>query len=264
MSKLRISLMVVAALAVSLLAGLTRSEPQKRSEPAPFGIDQRVPWTTSKIAGAPEPPDPFTTAQAYAGVKLDRPTHIEISPDGKRWFISEQFGKILSISATDDSAKAEPFLDIRQHDSTDAKTSDRRQIWSMTFHPKYAENGFVYVCYLETKPQPNRNRIVRYTVSPDARKAQVPTADPASEFLIADWPAYEDHFGGCLKFGPDGYLYFSAGDGSGYADGNQSGQDLSDFNASMMRIDVEHADKGKAYASPKDNPFVDLHGARPE
>src|SRR5436305_1799253 len=82
-----------------------RCEPQKRSEPAPFGLDRRIPWTTSKIAGAPEPPDPFTTAPAYANLKFDRPLHIEISPDGKRWFVCEHFGKIYSIPTAGDTAK---------------------------------------------------------------------------------------------------------------------------------------------------------------
>jgi hypothetical protein len=66
--------------------------------------------------------------------------------------------------------------------------------------------------------------------------------------------AYEDHFGGCLRFGPDGMLYFSVGDGSGYADGFQSGQDLSDFNASILRIDVDHPDHGKPTAYPRTTP----------
>jgi uncharacterized repeat protein (TIGR03806 family) len=81
---------------------------------------------------------------------------------------------------------------------------------------------------------------------------------------VCEWPAGEDHFGGCLAFGTDGMLYFSAGDGSGYADGNQTGQNIGDLNASLMRVDVDHAEAGKPYAVPADNPFVGVPGARPE
>jgi uncharacterized repeat protein (TIGR03806 family) len=261
MSKIRILLICVAAALLSLAGGLTRSEPLKDKDSAPFGLDHRVAWTTSKIVGAPEPPDPFTTSRQFPELKFDRPTHIEVGPDGKRWFICEQNGKIFSIPTSGNVRTPDLFLDVRQ---ADPRAADKRQIWSMTFHPNFAENGYLYVCYLESKPQPSRNRIVRYTVSPEARKAAVMTADRASEYLILEWLAYEDHFGGCLKFGPDGFLYFSAGDGSGYADGNQSGQDLSDFNASLLRIDVDHADKGKTYAIPKDNPFVDRANTKAE
>ena len=53
-------------------------------------------------------------------------------------------------------------------------------------------------------------------------------ADPTSEKIIFDWPT-GGHNGGCLKFGPDGYLYIVTGDGSGIADSLQTGQDLSDL-----------------------------------
>ena len=41
-------------------------------------------------------------------------------------------------------------------------------------------------------------------------------------------------------------------------------QDVSNLFGCILRIDVDNADKGKQYAVPKDNPFVDLENARPE
>lgn len=234
------------------------------SQPQPFGLAADLHWSSSHVVGAPDPPSPFTTRQVNPDLKLDRPLDIQISSDGKRWFISQEQGLIYTIPADRDTTKADLFLDLRVQDPRDPKANERRRIWSLTFHPKYAENGYVYVCFLEYKPQPSRCRIARYTVKPADRTAAVPTCSSDSEFIVCEWLSYEDHFGGCLRFGPDGMLYFSVGDGSGYADGNESGQDLSDFNASLLRIDVDHADKGKSYAVPKDNPFVNLPGARPE
>ena len=68
------------------------------------------------------------------------------------------------------------------------------------------------------------------------------------------------------EFGPDGFLYASAGDGSPPSppDMFNSGQDISDFRASILRIDVDREADGKPYAIPPDNPFVATAGAAPE
>jgi uncharacterized repeat protein (TIGR03806 family) len=226
------------------------------AEPAPANaLGKRQPWTTSRVVGSPEPPSPFRSERAYPELRFDRPVDLEMMPDGQRWLVCEHQGTVQSF-ANDAKAKSfDAFLDIRPKPPRGS-----RQLWSLAFHPQFATNRFVYLCYHEDKPDPPRCRISRFVVD---RKSP-PTADPASEFIVCEWLAGEDHWGGCLKFGRDGFLYFSVGDGSGYADGNSSGQDLSDFQASILRIDVDHADKGKAYAVPRDNPFVDRPGIRPE
>ena len=61
-------------------------------------------------------------------------------------------------------------------------------------------------------------------------------------------------------------LYISTGDA---ADPNppdpfNTGQDISDLLSSILRIDVDRKDQGRNYAVPKDNPFVEMKGARPE
>ena len=85
----------------------------------------------------------------------------------------------------------------------------------------------------------------------------------ATDEKLLDWLA-GGHNGGCLRFGPDGYLYFSTGDGSGWSDWNVTGQKISDLLASILRIDVDHTDGDLPYAVPKDNPFVDVEDARGE
>jgi len=239
------------------------SIPVLRSEPTaadkPFGIDTRVPFASSKVVGSPEPPHPYRTIPAFAKLKFANPTDLAISPLDDAWLMTEQHGTIRRFANSPDATETTPFLDIRGKN----KQHDGRQIWSSTFHPKYAENGWIYVAYHDTTPKPPRCRVVRYTAKPiDGKTAMV--CDPASEFIVVEWQAGEDHWGGCLKFGPDGCLYFSAGDGSSYADGFQTGQDISDLNASILRIDVDRSDLLRPYTIPKDNPFVDLKGARGE
>src|SRR4029077_8317732 len=69
-----------------------------------------------------------------------------------------------------------------------------------------------------------------------------------------------------IRFGPEGYLYISTGDGAGPdpPDPLNTGQDISDVLSSILRIDVGQADNGKAYRIPSDNPFISTPGAHPE
>lgn len=92
-----------------------------------------------------------------------------------------------------------------------------------------------------------------------------PTIDPASETTILTWWS-GGYNGCCLKFGPDGCLYISTGDGSppNPPDGKRAGQDVSNLRSSILRIDVDHSDGERNYRTPADNPFVDLNGARGE
>jgi putative heme-binding domain-containing protein len=69
-----------------------------------------------------------------------------------------------------------------------------------------------------------------------------------------------------VKFGPDGDLYVSAGDGGDPdpPDPFNTGQDISDLLCSVLRIDVNHPEGDKPYSIPADNPFIHTPGARPE
>jgi len=74
----------------------------------------------------------------------------------------------------------------------------------------------------------------------------------------------QDHSGGCIAFGPDGFLYIGMGDTGPQQDPQGHGQDLSILLGKMLRIDVDHIDPGLAYAVPADNPFRDRPNVRPE
>jgi uncharacterized repeat protein (TIGR03806 family) len=210
------------------------------------GIDKRVPWTTSRVKGSPEPPEEYRSEIAFPTLRFDEPLDMAAVPGTDRLAVAERHGKVFTFVNDPKRAKADQLLDIK------------KTIYAITFHPRFAENHYVFVTYIAEEDKPNGTRLARFTAGGDP-----PKADPASETLIFEWPS-GGHNAGCLKFGPDGYLYISCGDGSGIADQLQTGQDLSDVLASILRIDVDHHDPGKRYAIPKDNPFVAMKGARPE
>ena len=74
------------------------------------------------------------------------------------------------------------------------------------------------------------------------------------------------HNGGCVKFGPDGYLYISTGDGGdpNPPDPFNTGQDISDLLSSILRIDVDHPDERQAVLDPARQSVRPYHRRRPE
>jgi uncharacterized repeat protein (TIGR03806 family) len=219
--------------------------------PAPktVGLDKRVPWTTSKVKGSPEPPAPYRTEVAFPKLKFYEPLDLAPVPGSNRLMVAQRKGKIFSFVNDPKSDEPDLILDLN------------KTVYAITAHPDFAKNGYMYVTYIldDTKETDTGSRLARFTVSRD----NPPQCDPKSEKIIFEWPN-GGHNGGCLKFGPDGFLYIGTGDGSGIADGRDTGQDLSDALGSILRIDVDHPDPGKAYGIPKDNPFVGMKGARPE
>ncbi|HVR85221.1 MAG TPA: PQQ-dependent sugar dehydrogenase, partial [Planctomycetota bacterium] len=108
---------------------------------------------------------------------------------------------------------------------------------------------------------PLGSRVSRFTVA----SMDPPRCDPKSEVILLEWLA-GGHNGCALKFGPDGNLYISTGDGASPnpPDPLHTGQDISDLLSSILRIDVRRAESPKPYAIPPDNPFIGSPGARPE
>lgn len=238
---MRILPLALALLAAALLLGVTAAQKDK---PPP----KRTPWTTSKIVGSPDPPPPYRLEVAFPKVKFFEPLEATAVAGSKRLFVATRPGKIYSFVPGAKAEKPDLLIDLK------------KTVYGLTFHPKFATNGYFYVTYIKdpAKEEPTGTRVARFQA-----KGDVPTADVASEQAIIEWPS-GGHNGGCLRFGPDGMLYIATGDGSGIADGLETGQDLSDLLGSILRIDVDGAPKGQGYAVPKDNPFVTTKGARPE
>jgi len=87
-------------------------------------------------------------------------------------------------------------------------------------------------------------------------------ADPASAVIrLTVAQPFENHNGGHVAFGPDGFLYMGIGDGGSGGDPQGNGQDPSDLLGSTLRLDVSAA---TGYTIPSSNPFVSVVGRRGE
>jgi len=131
---------------------------------------------------------------------------------------------------------------------------------SMAFHPRFRENRKYYLKHQVFE----EGKIVTTVVERFASTDLLSDSGRSSRRLWSVANTTQDHSGGCIAFGPDGYLYIGMGDTGPQQDPQGHGQDLTTHLGKMLRIDVDHAEAGLAYAIPADNPFRDRPDARPE
>lgn len=236
-------------------ATLTFLGPDKTKTAKAYGIDKRVALTTSKVVGFPDPPPPYRIQKVYTQATIDFPLWVEPIPGSDTLLLmanDTNSGNIVVYRLKDDANVKDKQLALKLTDTG----------YHFTFHPRFKDNGYIYVGSNGPSPGtkgPKRCRIVRYTMD---RKAPY-DIDPKSAKLILEWDS-DGHNGAAVTFGHDGMLYITTGDGTSDSDTNVVGQDMSTLLAKVLRIDVDHPEPGKTYSVPKDNPFVNLKGARPE
>ena len=179
---------------------------------------------------------------------LQSPVHLTAPAADARLFIVEQPGRIRIVE--NGQLLATPFLDI----AAKVSSGGERGLLSVAFHPKYAQNGFLYVNYTD---QAGDTRIERYRVSANRN-----VADAASASLVLQVrQPYSNHNGGLVVFGPDGMLYVGMGDGGGGGDPEEAGQDPLKLLGKLLRIDVDAA---QPYGMPAGNPYAGQSGGRGE
>lgn len=185
--------------------------------------------------------------EAFPNLTFEFPVDIQSPKDGtNRIFVLSQPGVIYVFENDRVVTEKKVFLDI----SSKVLYGGEMGLLGLAFHPNYKENGFFYLDY--TTDNPRRTVISRFQVS----NADPYDADPSSEKVILEVEQpYENHNGGQISFGPDGYLYISLGDGGSGGDPLNAGQDLHNLLGKLLRIDVDSNEDGKNYSIPEDNPF---------
>jgi quinoprotein glucose dehydrogenase len=198
--------------------------------------------------------------RAFPNLRFRMPVLFTNAGDGSnRIFVGDQWGEIHVFPNDQKVKKTTKFLDFAKKVVYKPKQNEEGFL-GLAFHPKYKTNGQFFV-YYTTRDAPQTSVISRFRVSKDDPNK----ADPDSEQeLMRIKQPFWNHNGGTIVFGPEGYLYVALGDGGSAKDPKGNGQNLGTILGTILRIDVDHHDQGKAYAVPKDNPFVGKKGAQPE
>lgn len=176
---------------------------------------------------------------------------------GAELFAAAQSGLIFKFENKPDVSESTMLLDLTEKVAQwNGPGGNEEGLLGLALHPKFTENGQLFVYY--TAAGDHRTVVSRFQHA-DGK------IDPASEFVIfeAEQP-FQNHNGGSIEFGPDGYLYIGTGDGGLRNDPKINGQNLSSPLGKVLRIDIDSDSVDGRYGIPADNPFVGLDGARPE
>jgi putative heme-binding domain-containing protein len=130
----------------------------------------------------------------------------------------------------------------------------------VAFHPRFRENRAYYVKHQVMEDGKLYTVIDERHATADARRD---SGEPARRLMAIECVTI-NHTGGCIEFGPDGYLYIGMGDTGPQQDPNGHGQNLQLLLGKMLRIDVDRREGDRPYSIPQDNPFRGQPDARPE
>ena len=194
---------------------------------------------------------PLATAQtlrtSLVASGFARPTNlVPIPGDPTRLVVTEQWTGNLKL-IKNGVVVTTPFLTV-----TGVSTGNEQGLLGLAFHPDFLTNGRFYVNFTNS----TGTTILReYVISNPTQDVAAVTA--TNQVLSVSQPQ-SNHNGGCLQFGPDGYLYAGFGDGGNGCDTgtghatNGNGQTLTTYLGKMLRIDVDNA---PTYV-PAGNPFA--------
>ena len=194
-----------------------------------YAVDQSLGNLSRLTAGS----TPGTLARTIVAGGYTLPTYVTSPPgDASRLFVTQQAGVISLVRGG--TPVATPFLDL----SNLVTTSYERGLLSMAFAPDYATSGKFYVYFTGAGGDIH---IEEYRRSSNADRA-----DPATRRIVLtiEHSSEDNHNGGQLQFGPDGYLYAATGDGGGANDGHGNAQNLGTLLGKLLRIDPDRVPGG--------------------
>ena len=200
----------------------------------------------------PEPYNRLLVANAFPEIELSQPVDLIAWPNGDVAVV-DRAGSIAVLSSESGS---QPILDL-----SDVVLSQFGEagMLSAAIDPDFERSPFLYVYYTPMDRDDGDRRF--------ARLSRFPITDGVAEreqelvILEIQRESQSDiHWGGAIRFGPDGMLYLGFGDSMC----RECAQRLDSLHGKIIRIDVGEASADQRYRIPADNPLLDSPNARAE
>ena len=221
--------------------------------------EQRPSARQRSRAAAERPcPRPYVAleAQRYRGARIglddigevEEPTALAVDPSGRAPALLGQREGMVRVVDERGRITGEVVLDL-----DDTSRDGDGGLLGLAYDPA---GGWLYV-YRTTEDQDDV--VTAYPLDADGRP------DPGGEVEVirSGHGSSDQHHGGGLGFGPDGFLYIGFGDGGGLGDPGENAQDGDELLGKLLRIDPTPGD-AEPYRVPADNPYVGRSGWRPE
>ena len=180
---------------------------------------------------------------------LDRPTDL-VNGGDTRLFVTEQPGLIRIIDGNG-QLLGTPFLDVRDRVVFTGEEAGEQGLLSLAFHPDYAVNRYFFVNYVDHNGDSVIARFRASATHPDL-------ADPDTERVLLTIAQPDvNHNVAQLRFGHDGYLYITTGDGGYLQEPRCTPQETDNLLGKILRIDVDqNIDTPPYHGIPASNPFA--------
>lgn len=218
---------------------------------------QQIPGAREEVA---EPGGRIPASRQLSLVRVAEgfldPTGVAAAHDGTgRLFVTERAGRIRVVTR-EGRLLDESFLDLASHQpgvpypEVDSGFIEQG-LWSVAFHPRYEENGYLFIHYSSTRDN-GAGIVARLTVDPASPDRISFERALATRKVVLRLPQLQFHHnGGMIAFGPDGHLYVGRGD-AGWPEAAQREEQPY---GRLLRVDVDAPD-GTPYRAPHDNPFI--------
>ncbi|HUR45858.1 MAG TPA: PQQ-dependent sugar dehydrogenase [Candidatus Saccharimonadales bacterium] len=200
---------------------------------------------------------PHSFVHAPGDVRSGLTAFVQVPGSSNVFLVIHQTGKIWRLQKNSEGDSKSLFADFGKELFNERGPNG---LLGFAFHPKFLENRKYYLKHQVFEEGKIATLLVEKIAAPDLSGD---SGEP-SRRLLKIVSVTQDHSGGCIQFGPDGYLYLGMGDTGPQQDPQGHGQDLQLLLGKMLRIDVDHRDEGLPYAIPADNPFRGRNDVRHE
>ena len=217
------------------------------------GIDSRPDNQTCIAPARPNTDSSVAVIDPFPNLpNIAQPTKMILEPVADpRWFVLRKSGQLVTFDP-DSATAVSTYLDL----SGVVRTQSEGGLLGMAFHPEYPTTPEIFLSYTINHSGPAMRSVISRFILDSVVN---PGAGTVEQVILQVNQDFDNHNGGDIAFGADGYLYIGFGDGGSGGDPNNRAQNTSHLLGSMLRIDVLGPGVSfplNPYAIPADNPFA--------